>query len=100
MEDILPTDFHLSQNYPNPFKEKIVIKYCVPYRTKIKLEVFNSAGERVVVLVNEIKQPGTYQVGFDATGLTSEIFFYKLQAGDLSTSSGQSFVETKRMELL
>jgi len=96
MEDILPSDFHLSQNYPNPFKEKTVIKYCVPDRTKIKLEVFNSAGERVAVLVNEIKQPGTYQVEFNVCSVNEELkigeYHYKLIAGD--------FVKTKKMVLM
>jgi len=69
MEDILSPDFHLSQNYPNPFKEKTIIKYCVPYRTQVILEVSNSVGERMSVLVDGIKQLGTYQVELDASTL-------------------------------
>jgi len=92
MEDILPSDFHLSQNYPNPFKEKTVIKYCVPYKSKIKLEVFNSAREIVVRLVDEIKQPGTYQVEFSAKGMPGGEYLYRLEAG--------SFVEIKKMQLM
>ena len=92
MEDILPSDFYLSQNYPNPFKEKTIIKYCVPDRTKIKLEVFNSAKERVKVLINEIKQPGTYQVEFSAGGVPTGEYFYRLKA--------DNFKETKKMKLM
>jgi len=91
LEDILPSDFHLTQNYPNPFKDKTVIKYCVLDRIKIKLEIFNSAKERIAVLLNEIKQSGTYQVEFNATGLTCGKYFYRLEAG--------SFVEIKKMKL-
>ena len=92
MEDILPSDFYLSQNYPNPFQDKTIIKYCVPDKTKIKLEVFNSAGENIAVLVNETKLPGTYQVELDATGLTSGDYFYRFKASN--------FIETKKMLLL
>ena len=57
-------------------------------------------GSEITTLVNESKSVGTYQVVFDATGLPSGIYFYRLQAGDPSTSSGQGFVETKKMVLL
>jgi len=92
LEDIIPSDFHLSQNYPNPFKGKTIIKYCVPDRTKIKLEVFNSAGKSITILVNEIKQPGTYQVEFSAKGIPIGDYFYTFKSG--------KFVETKKMVLL
>ena len=92
MEDILPSEFHLSQNYPNPFDERTTIKYCLPYKTKIRLEVFNTEGKRIDVIVNEVKQPGTYQVEFNATGLTSGKYFYRLCAN--------KFDETKKMVLM
>ncbi len=92
MEDIVPTEFQLSQNYPNPFKEKTTIKYCVPDKMRIRLEVFNSDGNKVKTLVDEIKEAGTYKIEFDAEGLPSGEYIYKLESRD--------FFETKKMILL
>jgi hypothetical protein len=57
-------------------------------------------GGEVATLVNEEKPVGNYKVEFDATGLPSGVYFYRLHAGDPSTSSGQGFVETKKMLLM
>ena len=92
MEEIVPTEFQLSQNYPNPFKERTTIKYCVPDKVKIKVEVFDAGRINVKTIVREIKEAGTYKVEFNAAGLPSAVYFYRLQAG--------SFVETKKMVLL
>jgi len=92
MEDILPSDFHLSQNYPNPFKEKTVIKNCVPDKARIGLEVFDSSRNKVKTLVKEIKEAGTYKVEVDASNLPDGIYFYRFNAGD--------FIETKKMLLM
>ena len=100
MEDIVPTEFQLSQNYPNPFKERTTIKYCIPDKVKIMLEIFNSDGKKVKTLVDEIKEAGTYKVEFNADELVRGEYLYKLDAIDPSTSSRQSFFETKKMILL
>ena len=92
MEEIVPTEFQLSQNYPNPFKERTTIKFCVPDKMKIRLEVFDTDGNKVKTLVDEIKEAGTYKVEFDASKLPSGIYFYRLQAGD--------YIETKKMVLM
>jgi hypothetical protein len=92
MEEIAPTEFQLSQNYPNPFREKTTIRYCIPDKTRIRIEVFDACRSNVKTIVKEIKEVGTYQVEFNATELPSAVYFYKLQAG--------SFVETKKMVLL
>jgi len=99
LNDLLPSEFYLSQNYPNPFSEKTTIKLCVAYKTKVKLEVFDSAGELVKTLLNEEKEPGTYEIEFDVSifpagglGPSKGMYVYKLQAGDFSA--------TKRMLLL
>ena len=65
-EEYAPSEFHLSQNFPNPFKEKTVIKYCVAYRTRVKLSVYDSEGKEVETLVDEEQNPGTYEVEFSA----------------------------------
>jgi hypothetical protein len=92
MEDIIPTDFFLSQNHPNPFKDRTTIKYCVPNKERIRLEVFNSSRNKVKTIVKEIKDAGTYKVDIDARNLPEGIYFYQLKAGD--------FVETKKMVLM
>ena len=62
--DLEPSEFYLSPNYPNPFREKTKIKYCVAQTTRVKLTVFDSAGNEIVKLVDEEMNPGTYEVEF------------------------------------
>ncbi|MEJ2618408.1 MAG: hypothetical protein P8Z35_25860, partial [Ignavibacteriaceae bacterium] len=64
MNNLVPVEFYLGQNYPNPFKEKTTIKYCVAYKTRIKITVFNSKGEIIERLVDEEKEAGTYKLEF------------------------------------
>ena len=64
MNELVPSEFYLSQNYPNPFKEKTTIKYCVAYKTRVKLTLCNSEEKRLERLVDEEKQPGTYEIEF------------------------------------
>ena len=92
MEDLVPTEFYLSQNYPNPFRERTTIKYCLPEEIKIKLEIINSKKEKIDTLVDEVKEAGTYQVAFNPNGLQSNNYYYRMQAGN--------FVETKKMVLM
>jgi hypothetical protein len=83
MEDLFPTEFYLSRNHPNPFKEKTAIKYCVPEEIRIKLEIFNNEKEKIKTLVNEIKEAGTYQVEFRPNGFDGGIYLYQLTAGNV-----------------
>ena len=90
--EIIPKDFSLSQNYPNPFNPSTTISYTIPKQGKVSLKVFNVLGSEVAELVNEEKGAGSYQVSFDATNLSSGVYFYRIKAGD--------FVQTKKMILL
>jgi hypothetical protein len=65
--ELEPTEFSISQNYPNPFKEKTTIKYCVAYKTRVQITVFDSEGKVIEKLVDEAKEAGTYEVEFDAS---------------------------------
>lgn len=87
-----PKDFALEQNYPNPFNPSTTIRYELPRSASVLLEVFNTAGQRVAVLVDESMPAGAHQVSFDARSLSSGAYFYRLQAGD--------FQETKKMLLV
>ena len=88
----LPTEFFLSQNYPNPFNPITTIKYQIPELSNVTLKVYDVLGNEIASPVNEEKPSGSYEVEFNATILSSGIYFYRLQAG--------SFVETKKMVLM
>jgi hypothetical protein len=91
MNEFIPSEFFLSQNYPNPFKEKTTIKYCVAFKTRVQLTVYNSEGKMVEKLVDEEKQPGTYEVEFSVChsrksgNSQEEAYFYRLKAGNYSS---------------
>ncbi len=78
----MPTVFKLEQNYPNPFNPSTTIKFAVPERSNVMLKVYNIMGEEVIILVNEEKDRGWYEVKFNATGLSSGIYLYSIQAGN------------------
>ena len=92
-----PKEYELSQNYPNPFNPATTIKYAVPVTGQVKMSVYNSMGQLVKVLVNEVQTSGAYNVSFDGSDLASGVYLYRLEAGDPVT--GQ-FVETKKMILV
>jgi hypothetical protein len=77
----LPSSFALGQNYPNPFNPSTTIKYELPKSSMVKLSVYDILGREVATLVNELKQPGTYAVQFDASSVTSGVYFYRMHAG-------------------
>ena len=84
--------FRLEQNYPNPFNPSTRIGFQIIDYGLVSLKVFDVLGREVRTLVNERLQPGSYETTFDATGLASGVYFYRLQAGEL--------VQTKRLMLL
>jgi hypothetical protein len=90
----LPTAFHLSQNYPNPFNPSTRINFQIPNLKPqtVSLKVYDVLGREVATLMNEYLQPGSYEVTFNADGLASGVYFYRLQAGE--------FTETRRLLLL
>lgn len=89
----IASGFSLGQNYPNPFNPSTVISYNLGSKENISLTVFNALGKAVETLVNKEQNAGHYSVTFDGTGLSSGIYFYKLEAGG-------RLVSTKRMILL
>ncbi|NWG28045.1 MAG: TIGR03790 family protein [Ignavibacteriaceae bacterium] len=88
----VPNKFELYQNYPNPFNPVTTIKYDIIKSKDVKLAVYDILGREVATLVNEQQQPGSYEVKFDASNVSSGIYFYQLKAGD--------FIDTKKMILI
>ena len=75
-------DYKLSQNFPNPFNPSTTISYSIPIESHVTLSVFNTLGQKVTELVNAVKEAGVYNVRFDAGGLASGIYLYRIQAGN------------------
>ncbi len=80
----VPSKFELSQNYPNPFNPSTKISYSVPKSGYVSLKVYNALGQEVASLVNGIKEAGIHSIEFNAVNLNSGIYFYKLEAGNIS----------------
>ncbi|MDD8017699.1 MAG: T9SS type A sorting domain-containing protein [Bacteroidota bacterium] len=81
----VPQGFSLNQNYPNPFNPSTVISYQLPSSNHVSLKVFNVIGKEVATLVNEVKEAGSYEATFDASKLSSGIYFYQLKSGQFSS---------------
>jgi hypothetical protein len=82
--EITPAKFSLSQNYPNPFNPGTVISYSLPKDSNIKLTIYNSLGQSIKELENGFKNAGNYSINFYVSDLPSGIYFYRLEAGQLS----------------
>jgi hypothetical protein len=88
--ELEPSEFSVGQNYPNPFKEKTVIKYCLAYKIRVQITVYNSEGKLIEKLVDEEKKPGTYEVEFSVSAchsgesgnLKERTYYYHFEAGD------------------
>jgi hypothetical protein len=80
----IPREFTLNQNYPNPFNPTTQIEYSVPFRGQVSLKVFNLLGQIVMSLVDGVQEAGNYSAEFNGTDLRSGVYFYRLEAGDVS----------------
>ncbi|RJP63253.1 MAG: T9SS C-terminal target domain-containing protein [Ignavibacteriales bacterium] len=97
----IPEQFVLQQNYPNPFNPVTTIKYTIthvetgytPSLQNVTLKVFDILGREVATLVNENKVPGEYKITFNADGLSSGIYLYKLQAGNLTSVKKMTLIK-------
>lgn len=88
----LPKEYRLQQNYPNPFNSTTTIQFALPKRLAVTLKLYDIQGREVATLVDEELEPDEYKVTFDAEGLPSGIYFYRIQA--------KGFVQTKKLTLL
>jgi len=80
----LPLKYTLGQNHPNPFDRQTAIIYSIPGEGMVSLKVYNIQGKEVAILVSELKQAGRYEVTLSATNLSPGVYYYRLQAGDIS----------------
>ena len=92
-------NFILSQNYPNPFKDKTSIKYCLSGKAKVKLTIFNSDGETVKELLSKVQKAGTYETILERKDLPDGVYYYQLKVVDSKSNKRQLFAETKKMVL-
>jgi len=83
----------LKQNYPNPFNPTTTIEYQITAPSPVKLTIFNSMGQNVATLVNEYRLPGFYKVDFNAEGLSSGLYFYRLQANGITLTKKMIFLQ-------
>jgi hypothetical protein len=88
---VIPSIFALEQNYPNPFNPTTTINFDVPNASNVILKVYDVLGNEITTLVNEELSPGSYEATFDGSGLSSGVYFYRMQAGD--------FVEIRKLVL-
>ena len=88
----VPKVYSLNQNYPNPFNPSTQISFGLPKSGNVKLVVFDILGREVKTLVNEFQTAGTHSITFDASSLSSGIYFYSITAND--------FTATKKMLLI
>ena len=88
----IPLEYALEQNYPNPFNPSTTIKYSIAEEGFVKLAVYNMLGEEVVTIVNASQKAGRYEVNFNATGLASGVYVYRIEAAN--------FVSAKKLMLM
>jgi hypothetical protein len=88
----IPDNYLLSQNYPNPFNPSTQIEFSVPVESNVSIVVYDLVGREVVTLVNENMPSGNYSLTWNAAGLTSGVYFYRMES--------QNYVEVKKMIML
>jgi hypothetical protein len=92
-----PKAFVLSQNYPNPFNPSTVISFSLPVDSRVTINLYNTLGEKVDVLIDNELSIGHHEINFDASTLSNGVYYYKINA---QGKDGSDFVSTKKMVLM
>jgi hypothetical protein len=92
-QQMLQVEFTLSQNYPNPFNPSTKIKYAVASRQNVAIDIYDLLGRRVEQIVNQSKEPGSYEAEWNAGGIASGVYVYRMKAGE-------NVIAVKRMMLI
>lgn len=90
--NITELQYELSQNFPNPFNPVTTISYSIPVQTNVKVKIFDLTGREIATLVNETKIAGQHQIEFNASHLSSGVYFYRIETDE--------FIQTKKLILL
>lgn len=90
--DVVPDVFRLDQNYPNPFNPVTTIQFAVPKTSQVSIKLYDILGREVATLLDERMTTGEYKLQFDAAGLASGLYFYRMQ--------GDGFVQSRKLTLL
>jgi hypothetical protein len=97
-ETSVPIVFALAQNYPNPFNPTTTVRFDVPQLSQVDITVYDVMGREIRSLVRGDYAPGSYRIAFDATGLASGVYFYRMRS--TAVEGGQVFVDTKKLVLV
>ena len=97
VDGLLPSEFYLAQNHPNPFNPATSIQFSLPVEASVKIQLFNMLGEKITEITNREFSAGVHTINFAADGLSSGTYFYLL---DVIGNNGIGFTETKKMVLL
>jgi hypothetical protein len=89
---ITPEEFALFQNYPNPFNPSTKIKFALPVKTQLQLNVYNMLGEKVAEVFSGTLEGGFHEFVFDAVNLSSGVYIYRIESG--------KFTDSKKMSIL
>ena len=89
----IPEQYKLHQNYPNPFNPVTHIKYEIPKSSKVKIDVFNVLGQKVITLVDGNKKTGTHIVDFNGIHFASGLYFYRIEAGKFNKVRKMLFIK-------
>ena len=92
-DDNIPLEYSISQNYPNPFNPSTIIRYSIKQTSQVILKLYDILGNEIATLVNEEKNPGIYEIEFDAYELTSGVYFYEIQAGPFNYIRKMSLIK-------
>jgi hypothetical protein len=93
VDNLIPDNYKVSQNFPNPFNPSTIIKYQIPQNSFVSLKVYNSLGQEAATLVNGMVNAGSYEVQLNSSNLSSGVYYYVIKAGE-------NFIQTKKMILI
>ena len=93
----IPKQFSVDQNYPNPFNPTTTIRFALPMNAKVNIKLYNTLGQQVANILNSDLSAGVHETTFNASNLSSGVYFYKLEAHGVD---GSNFISTKRMLLM
>ncbi|MHB9011485.1 MAG: alpha-amylase family glycosyl hydrolase [Ignavibacteriaceae bacterium] len=94
----IPTSFTLYQNYPNPFNPSTVIRFALPFDSKVKLDIYNILGQRIAELINNVENAGYHEVVWNAANLASGVYIYRIEAA--SNSGRNIYSDVKKMVMI